>query len=148
MPDNFVCFVWKCRETLWILCGSFITNSAHGASGEKVTSPINSHFQKFIVKFPVRIFLFQFLPPDHNTRRSLATAHIDSHLISVLDSCLILVGNPEGKRPLGRPRRRWVDSIKIDLREIGWDGGDCIDLAQDRDQWRALVRAVMNLRVP
>jgi hypothetical protein len=60
----------------------------------------------------------------------------------------ILVGNPEGKRPLGSPRRRWVDNIKIDLRVIGWDGGDWIDLAQDRDQWRALVRAIMNLRVP
>jgi hypothetical protein len=60
----------------------------------------------------------------------------------------ILVGNPEGKRPLGRPRRRWVNNIKIYLREIGWAGGDWIDLAQDRDQWRALVRAVMNLRVP
>jgi hypothetical protein len=60
----------------------------------------------------------------------------------------IFVGNPEGKRPLGRPRRRWTDNIKIDLREIGWYGGDWIDLAQDRDQWRALVRAVMNLRVP
>jgi hypothetical protein len=58
----------------------------------------------------------------------------------------ILVGNPEGKRPLGR--RRWVDNIKMDLREIGWDSGDWIDLTQDRDQWRALVRAVMNLRVP
>jgi hypothetical protein len=60
----------------------------------------------------------------------------------------ILVGNPEGKRPLERPRRRWVDNIKMDLREIGWDGRDWIDLAQDRDQWRALVNAVMNLRVP
>jgi hypothetical protein len=60
----------------------------------------------------------------------------------------ILVGNPEGKRPLGRPRRRWVDNIKMDLREIRWDGIDWIDLAQDRDQWRALVNAVMNLRVP
>jgi hypothetical protein len=60
----------------------------------------------------------------------------------------ILVGNPEGKRPLRRPRRRWVDNIKMDLREIGWDDRDWIDLAQDRDQWRALVRAVMNLQVP
>jgi hypothetical protein len=60
----------------------------------------------------------------------------------------ILVGNPEVKRPLGRPRRRWVDNIKMDLREIGWDGGDWIDPAHDRDQWRALVRAVMNLLVP
>jgi hypothetical protein len=60
----------------------------------------------------------------------------------------IFVGKPEGKRPLGRPRRRWVDNIKMDLREIGWDGVDWIDLAQDRDQWRALVNTVMNLRAP
>jgi hypothetical protein len=60
----------------------------------------------------------------------------------------ILVGNPEGKRPLGRPRRRWVDNIKIDLREIRWDGMDWIDLTEDRDRWRAFVNAVMNLRVP
>jgi hypothetical protein len=58
------------------------------------------------------------------------------------------VGKPEGKRPLGRQRSRWVDNIKIDLRRIGWDDMDCIDLAQDRDQWRALVNTVMNLRVP
>jgi hypothetical protein len=61
---------------------------------------------------------------------------------------MILVGNPEGKRPLGRPRGRWVDNIKMDLREIGWDGGYWIDLTQDRDQWRALVNTVMNLWVP
>jgi hypothetical protein len=60
----------------------------------------------------------------------------------------IVVGNPEGKRTLGRPRRRWVDNIKMDLREIGCDGGDWIDLAQDRDRWRALMKAVINLRVP
>jgi hypothetical protein len=51
----------------------------------------------------------------------------------------VLVGKPEGKRPLGRPRCRWVDNIKIDLREIGWVGMDWIDLAQDREQWRVLV---------
>jgi hypothetical protein len=60
----------------------------------------------------------------------------------------ILVGKAEGKRPLGRPTRRWMDNIKMDLREIGWDGMDWIDLAQDRDQWRAFVNTVMNLRVP
>jgi hypothetical protein len=60
----------------------------------------------------------------------------------------ILVGKPEGKRPLGRPRRRWVDNIKMYLREIGWDGMDWIDLTQNRDPWRALVNTVMNLRVP
>jgi hypothetical protein len=58
------------------------------------------------------------------------------------------MGKPEGKRPLGRPRRRWVDNIKIDLGEIGWDGRDWIELAQDRYRWRALVITVMNLRVP
>jgi hypothetical protein len=60
----------------------------------------------------------------------------------------LLVGKPEGKRPLGRPRRRWVDNIKMDLLEIGWGGVDWIGLAQDRDKWRALVNAVMNFRVP
>jgi hypothetical protein len=60
----------------------------------------------------------------------------------------ILVGKPEGKRPLGRPRRRLVDNIKMDLGEIGWDGRNWIELAQDRDQWKALVNTVMNLRVP
>jgi hypothetical protein len=59
----------------------------------------------------------------------------------------ILVGKPEGKRPLGRPRRRWVDNIKIDLREIGCNDMDWIDLDQDRDQWRALVNTVMNFWV-
>jgi hypothetical protein len=61
----------------------------------------------------------------------------------------ILVAKSEGKRPLGRPRCRWVDNIKMDLSEIGWDGMDWIYLAQDRGQWRrALVSTVMNLRVP
>ena len=57
------------------------------------------------------------------------------------------MGKPEGKRPLGRPRRRWVDNIWMDLQEVGWYG-DWIGLAQDRDGWRKLVNAVMNLRVP
>jgi hypothetical protein len=60
----------------------------------------------------------------------------------------ILVGKPEGKNPLERPRRRWVDNIKMDLGEIGMDGRDWIKMAQDRDQWRALVNTVKNLRVP
>ncbi|KAJ4433379.1 hypothetical protein ANN_15638 [Periplaneta americana] len=60
----------------------------------------------------------------------------------------VLVGRPEGKRPLGRPRRRWEDNIEIDLREVGYDDRDWVNLAQDRDQWRAYVRAAMNLRVP
>jgi hypothetical protein len=58
----------------------------------------------------------------------------------------MLIGKPEGNRPLGRPIRRWV--ANIELREIGWDGVDWIDRAQDRDQWRALVNTILNLRVP
>jgi hypothetical protein len=60
----------------------------------------------------------------------------------------ILVGQPEGKRPLGRPKRRWVYNIKMDLRKTGWSGMHWIDLAQDRDQWRSLVNIIMSLRVP
>ena len=60
----------------------------------------------------------------------------------------VLVGKPEGKRPLGRPRRRWEDNIKMDLQEVGGGCGDWMGLAQDRDRWRALVSTVMNLRVP
>jgi hypothetical protein len=60
-----------------------------------------------------------------------------------------LVGKPEGGRPLGRPRRRWEDNIKLDLRGVGWGGGmDWITVAQDRDRWGAVVNAVINLRVP
>jgi hypothetical protein len=59
-----------------------------------------------------------------------------------------LVGKPEGRRPLGKPRRRWEDNIKMDLRKVGCGGADRVDLAQDRERWRALVNTVMNLRVP
>jgi hypothetical protein len=59
-----------------------------------------------------------------------------------------LEGTPEGKRPLGRPRPRWVDNIKMDLREVEWDSVVWIYMAQDRDQWRDLVKTVLNLRVP
>jgi hypothetical protein len=68
------------------------------------------------------------------------------YLCSVGGRCL--VGKPVGKRPLGRPRRRWEDNIKMDLREVGCGGMDLIELAQDRDRWWALVNAVMNLWVP
>jgi hypothetical protein len=60
----------------------------------------------------------------------------------------VLVGKPEGKRPLGRPRRRWEDNINMDLQEVGCGSVDCIELAQDKDRWRALVTVVINLRVP
>jgi hypothetical protein len=60
----------------------------------------------------------------------------------------VLLGKPEGKRPLGRPRCRWEDNIKMDLQEVGGGYGDSMELAQDRDRWRALVSAIMNFRVP
>jgi hypothetical protein len=58
------------------------------------------------------------------------------------------VAKPDGKRPLGRPRRRWEDNIKMDVQEVSWDSTNWSDLAQDRDRWRALVNEVMNLRIP
>jgi hypothetical protein len=60
----------------------------------------------------------------------------------------LFVGRPDGKRPLGRPRRRWVDNIKMDLREIGWDGMDWTDLAKDMEQWTAVVSTVMSISFP
>jgi len=60
----------------------------------------------------------------------------------------VLVGKPERKRPLGRPRRKWKDNIKMGLQKVGWWGMNWVNLAQDRDRWRELVNAVMNLRVP
>jgi hypothetical protein len=81
------------------------------------------------------------------TRRMRWAGHV-VHIGGKRNAYRILVGKPEGKRPLGRPRRRREDNIRMDLREIGWGGMDWIDLAQDRDQWRALVNTVMNLRAP
>jgi hypothetical protein len=60
----------------------------------------------------------------------------------------LLVGKPDGKRPLERPRRRWVDNIRMDIGEVGWGGVEWIGVAQDRNRWRALVNSVLNLRVP
>jgi hypothetical protein len=59
----------------------------------------------------------------------------------------ILVGKPEGRRPLGRPRHRWVDNVRMDFEKMGWGDVDWIDLSQDRNRWRALVNSVLNLRV-
>jgi hypothetical protein len=60
----------------------------------------------------------------------------------------LLMGRPEGRRPLGRPRRRWLDTIRMDLVEVGWGDVDWISLVQDKDRWRALVNSVLNFRVP
>ena len=82
------------------------------------------------------------------TSRRLRWAEHVARMEKSRNAYRVLVGKPEGKRPLGRPRGRWEDNIKMDLREVGCDPGEWIDLAEDRDQWRAYVRVVMNLRVP
>jgi hypothetical protein len=80
-------------------------------------------------------------------RRMRWAGHV-ARMGTKMNACRILLRKPERKRSLGRPRRSWVDNIKMDLREIGCDGVDWIDMAQDRGQWRALVNTVLNLRVP
>jgi hypothetical protein len=84
---------------------------------------------------------------ENKARRMRWAGHV-ARMGEVRGVCNILVGRPEGRRPLGRPRRRWEDNIKMDLEEIGFGGVDWIHLAQDRDRWWALVKTVMNLRVP
>ena len=81
------------------------------------------------------------------SRRMIWAGHV-AHMGEETGVCRVLVGKPEGRRPLGRPRRRWADNIRMDLQEVGCVYIDWIGLAQDRDRWRTLVSAVMNLRVP
>jgi hypothetical protein len=84
---------------------------------------------------------------EHSIFYVLTNARHVAQMRDKRNACRILVGKPEGKRPLERPRRRWLDNIKMDLREIEWDGMHWFDMAQNRDQWRALVNTVLNLRV-
>jgi hypothetical protein len=86
--------------------------------------------------------------PNINSRRLRWAEHI-ARMGERRGAYRALVGKPEGRRPPGKPRRRWEDNIKMNLQEFGWGGGiDWTDLAQDRDRWQALVNTVMNLRVP
>jgi hypothetical protein len=88
------------------------------------------------------------MPKSRTNIRFECRSEINDAKINLSIYIYIKYAGQVGKSPLGRPRRRWVDNIKMDLGEIGWDGMDWIDVAQDRDQWRALVNMVMNLRVP
>jgi hypothetical protein len=80
--------------------------------------------------------------------RRIRLAGFVAWMVGMGNTYRVLVGKPEEMRPHGRPRRRWEDNIKMYLRETGWEGVEWMHLAQDRDQWRALVNTVMNLRVP
>ena len=84
----------------------------------------------------------------HNNHCHRATAHLQLNFLLLLYMYRFLVGKPEGKRPQGRPRRRWLDIIRMDLQEVGCGYMYWIGLTQNRDRWRTLVSAVMNLRVP
>ena len=81
------------------------------------------------------------------SRRRRWAGHV-AHMEQSRNAYIILVVKSEGKRPLGKPRRRWDDNIKTDMREVGCDPGEWIDITEDRDQWGAYIRAVMNLQVP
>jgi hypothetical protein len=81
------------------------------------------------------------------SRRMRWAGHV-AHMGEGIGAYRILVGRPEARRPLVRPRHRWEDNIKMDLQEVRWEGMDWIDMAQDRDRWRALVNVVMNLWFP
>ena len=81
------------------------------------------------------------------SRRMRWGGHV-AHMVEERGAYRVLVGKPEGKRPLGRPRRRWMGNIRMDLQEVGCGYVDWIGLAQDRDRWRTLASAVVNLRVP
>jgi hypothetical protein len=91
-----------------------------------------------------------------NISDKICREYHNTHFMFIKSTCMgegrgvyrVLVGKPEGKRPLGRPRRRWEDNIRMDLQEVGCMCVDLIGLTQDRDRWRALVSAVRNLRVP
>ena len=84
--------------------------------------------------------------PVIKSRRMRWAGHV-THMEERRGVHKVLVGKPEGKRPLGRSRRRWEGNIKMDLQEVGRSYGDCMELAQDRDRWRVLVSTVMNFRV-
>jgi hypothetical protein len=93
------------------------------------------------------LYAFQSTIRIIKSRRMRLAGH-EARMGEKLNTYRILVGKPEGKSPQGRPRRRWVDNIKMDFREVEWDDMVWIDLAQDRNQWRALLNTVMNLLVP
>jgi len=98
--------------------------------------------------FVIKSFYWTFLNKEARWQFASSRNMLPIQNFKIYTGCVRLLGKPEGKWPLGRPRRRWEENIKMDLQEVECDGMDWIDLAQDRDSWRAFVNAVMNLRVP
>jgi hypothetical protein len=107
--------------------------------------PINYFYNSYYIRHIIKLTLITI--GVIKVKRMRLAGHV-ARMGEVRGAYDILVGRSEGRRPLGRPRHRWEDNIKMDLREIGSGNVDCIHLAQDRDRWRALVNTVMNLRVP
>ena len=132
------------QERRWRQAGSSETSTNRNASrSSQFNEGQKYNVYIYIIEWTYRIVLFTPCKVQHGSfwwRSSCMGEGRGVHKV--------LVGKPEGKRPLGRPRRRWDDNIKIDLEEVGRGCGDWTELVQDRDRWRALVSTVMNFRVP
>jgi hypothetical protein len=111
---------------------------------------INTYVNKYTYKY-IYIYIYIYLNcciiRIIKSRRMRWAGHV-ARMGKMRNAYRLLVGKPEGKRPLGRPSRRWVDNIRMDLGEVGWGDVGWIGLAQDRNRWRAVVNSVLNLRVP
>jgi hypothetical protein len=119
--------------------GNRVLRRIFGPKGDEVTGGWRILHNEELHNLPFSPCIIRMI----KSRRMRSAGHV-ARMGEKRNAYRILVGNPGGKRP----RRRWVDNIKLNLKEIGWDGMDWIDLAQNRDQWRALVNTAMNLRVP
>jgi hypothetical protein len=122
---------------LWRCCGFVDACFVYNATKFRKISSRNMHLSSVSPSI-IRIV---------NSRRMRWAGHV-ARMGEKRKACKLLVGMPGGRRPVGRPRRRWVDNIRMDLGEVEWGDVDWIGLAKDRNSWRALVNSVLNLRVP
>jgi hypothetical protein len=128
--------------------GDMILSYVHGYLGVQGKSTLTSKRQKFNPKlFNNNLYSSPSIIRLIKSRRMRLAGHV-TLMGEKRNAYRIFAGKPEGKTPLDRPRLWRVDNIKIDLREVGWDGVEWVDMGQDRDQWRTLVNTVLNLRVP
>ena len=136
---GFTCFVMH-------ICDTLEANSFTSLTAWKNVPVLESIVYQFFLEISRRIYCHWFVRVI-KSRRMRWAVHV-ARMGEERAVYRVLVGKPEGKRPLGRPRRRWVDNIRMDLQDVGCGHVDWIGLAQDRDRWRTLVSAVMNLRAP